>query len=44
MTETEVMRLDELAKKLYVIVAVIFTLMDVKGNSESKQQQPCYFC
>ena len=23
---------------------VIFTLLDVKGESESKQQQPCYFC
>ena len=28
---------------LDVVAAVIFTLIDVKGEFESKQQQPCHF-
>ena len=35
--------LDELPQKLDVVVAVIFTLIDVKGGSVSKQKQPCFF-
>ena len=35
--------LDELAQKLYVIASVIFTLINVKGESGSMQQQPCNF-
>ena len=27
-----------------MVAAVIFTLIDVKDKSDSKQQQPCYFC
>ena len=34
----------EFAKMLDVVAAVIFTLIDVKGESELKWQQPCYFC
>ena len=36
--------LDKLVQKLSMIVAVIFELIDVKGESGSKQQQQCYFC
>ena len=36
--------LDEFAQVIDVVAAVIFTLIDVQGESESKQQQPCYFC
>ena len=36
--------LDKFIQKLDVVAAVIFTLIDVKGELESKQQQPCYFC
>ena len=35
--------LDELVQKLHVIAAVISTMIDVKGESESKQQQQCNF-
>ena len=31
-------------QKIDVVAAVIFTVIDVEGESESKQQQPCYFC
>ena len=47
-TETEDLMkgLDEFTQKLNVVAAVIFTLIDVKvkGESGSKQQQPCNFC
>ena len=45
-TETEdlLKGLDGFAQKLDVVAAVIFTFIYVKGESESKQQQPCYFC
>ena len=43
-TKDLVKGLDEFAQKLDVVAAIIFTLIDVKGESESKQQQPCYFC
>ena len=45
-TETQdvVKGLDELAQNLEVKASVIFKLIGVKGVSESKQQQPCYFC
>ena len=36
--------LEEFIQKLDVIAAVIFTLIDVKGESERKQQWQCYFC
>ena len=36
--------LDDFAQKLDVVAAVIFTLIDVKGEFKSKHQQPCYFC
>ena len=36
-TEDVMKELDELVHKLDVIAAVIFTLIDVKGESESKQ-------
>ena len=39
-----VKRLDELDQKLDVTATVIFTLIDIKGESRLKQQQPCYFC
>ena len=39
-TKDLVKRLDELAQKLDFIAAVIFTLIDVKDVSRSKQQQP----
>ena len=38
-TEDVMKALDELAQKLDVIAAVILTLIDVKGDSGSKQQQ-----
>ena len=43
-TEDLVKRLDKLAHKLDVVAAVFFTLIDVKGESESKKQHKCYFC
>ena len=45
MAETEdlVKGLDEVTQKLDVVTAVIFTLIDVEGESGSKQQQPLYF-
>ena len=43
-TEDVVKGLYELAQKLDVIAAVIFILIDVKGDSGSMQQQPHYFC
>ena len=43
-TEEGLKALDECAKKLDVVAAAIFTLIDVKGESESQQQQPCNFC
>ena len=43
-TEDLVKWLYELAQKVDVIAAVIFTLIDVKGESGSEQQQACYFC
>ena len=43
-TEDLVKGLGEFIQKLDVVSAVIFTLVDVKGESKSKQQQPCYFC
>ena len=36
--------LNKFSQKLDVVAAVIFTLIDVKGESKSTQQQPCYFC
>ena len=39
-TEDLVKGFDELTHKLDVVAAVIFTLIDDKGESESKQQQP----
>ena len=42
-TEDVVKGLDEFYQKLDVAAAIIFTLIDVKGESESKQQQPYYF-
>ena len=36
--------LDNFVQKLDVLAAVNFILIDVKGELESKQQQPCYFC
>ena len=38
-TDDLVKSLDEFDQKLYLVAAVIFTLTDVKGESESKQQQ-----
>ena len=35
--------LDEFTQKLDVVATVIFTMINVKGNSESEQQQPGYF-
>ena len=43
-TEDVVKGLDGFVHKLDVVAAAIFTLIDVKGELESKQQQPCYFC
>ena len=40
-TEDLLKGLDEFAQKLDMVAAVIFTLIDVTGESESKQQQPC---
>ena len=42
-TVDPVKSLDEFIQKLDVVASVIFTLIDVKGESESKQKQPCYF-
>ena len=39
-TEDVVKGLDEWAQKLDMIAAFIFILIDVKGKSGSKQQQP----
>ena len=33
--------LDEFAQELDMVAAVIFTLIDVQGETESKQQQSC---
>ena len=43
-TEDPVKGLDEFIQKLDVIATVIFTLIDVQDESESKQQQIFYFC
>ena len=43
-TEDLVKGLGEFTQKLDVVAAIIITLIDVKGESESKQQPPCYFC
>ena len=43
-TEDLLKGLDEFSQKLDVVNAVIFTVINVKCESESKQQQPCYFC
>ena len=43
-TEDLVKRLDEVAQKIIVVATVVFTLIDVKGESGSKTQQTCYFC
>ena len=40
-TEVLVKGLYEFVQKLDVVAAVIFTLIDVKGESKVKQQQPC---
>ena len=42
--ENLVKGLNEFPQKLDVVSAVIFTLIDVKSESESRQQQPYYFC
>ena len=43
-TDDLVKGLDDLSQKFYVIAAAILTLIDVKGESGSKQHQPCYPC
>ena len=43
-TENTVKGLDEFTQKLALVAALIFTLSDVKGEAETKQQQPCYLC
>ena len=43
-TEDIVKGLDKFAQKLDVVAAVIFTCIDVKGQSQSKQQQSYHVC
>ena len=43
-TEDLVNGLDEFTYNLDVVTAFIFMLIDVKGESVSKQQPPYYFC
>ena len=43
-TEDPVKSFNGFIQKLDAVAAVIFTLIDFKGELESKQEQPCYFC